>query len=397
MRSTPALAACSKTRREPSTLSSRVASPAERIANARWTTASAPLTSVAHAAVVLDVALAVLGLLPAAIRGVERPARHAHDALDRARALERGHDRDAEVAGRAGHRHRQTLRRHRGGSIRSAAAIKRVSTRDSHRPLGGSTLSAAHGSIRSARTVSRPRRSPPGRARPSREFTASAPAPVAIPSAPAAAATSSRPSPVRIRSLPDPPCTVTSPPAAEDHVSRPVPRAGSRRPPRSSAGPRPQPPSATSPPTDAIERVAPGPAEETVSTRLAEQRVAARAAEHDVLAGSRIHHVVSGAGIDRVGTGSRRSSGRAQRRPRHDPRPCRPPGSRCRPGRRARRRRPRHRADRARACRSACRRRRSRSGSPPRATAPSRGERGDDQDESQCAPSHTPQCNPQGP
>ena len=48
MRSTPALAASSNTRREPSTLSSRVASLASRIANARWTTTSAPLTSVAR-------------------------------------------------------------------------------------------------------------------------------------------------------------------------------------------------------------------------------------------------------------------------------------------------------------------------------------------------------------
>src|SRR5215210_2435443 len=45
MRSAPALAASSKTRREPSTLSSRVASPASRIANARCTTTSAPFTS----------------------------------------------------------------------------------------------------------------------------------------------------------------------------------------------------------------------------------------------------------------------------------------------------------------------------------------------------------------
>src|SRR4051794_40725240 len=45
MRSAPADAASSKTRREPSTFSSRVASPASRIANARWTTMSAPFTS----------------------------------------------------------------------------------------------------------------------------------------------------------------------------------------------------------------------------------------------------------------------------------------------------------------------------------------------------------------
>src|SRR3954470_8446251 len=45
MRSAPADAASSKTRREPSTFSSRVASPASRIAKARWTTTSAPFTS----------------------------------------------------------------------------------------------------------------------------------------------------------------------------------------------------------------------------------------------------------------------------------------------------------------------------------------------------------------
>src|ERR671914_203362 len=44
MRSTPAWAASSKTRLDPSTLSSRVASLALRIAKARWTTTSAPRT-----------------------------------------------------------------------------------------------------------------------------------------------------------------------------------------------------------------------------------------------------------------------------------------------------------------------------------------------------------------
>src|SRR5918999_1512058 len=44
MRSTPAWAASSKTRLDPSTLSSRVASLALRIAKARWTTTSAPWT-----------------------------------------------------------------------------------------------------------------------------------------------------------------------------------------------------------------------------------------------------------------------------------------------------------------------------------------------------------------
>src|ERR671924_630596 len=44
MRSTPAFAAPSKTRREPATFSSRVASLAVRIANARCTTTSAPFT-----------------------------------------------------------------------------------------------------------------------------------------------------------------------------------------------------------------------------------------------------------------------------------------------------------------------------------------------------------------
>src|SRR5918996_5053116 len=45
MRSTPAFAASSNTRRDPSTLSSRVADPALRIAKARCTTTSAPLIS----------------------------------------------------------------------------------------------------------------------------------------------------------------------------------------------------------------------------------------------------------------------------------------------------------------------------------------------------------------
>src|SRR5262245_10681286 len=44
MRSAPAFAASWNTRREPSTFSSRVASLALRIAKARWTTTSAPLT-----------------------------------------------------------------------------------------------------------------------------------------------------------------------------------------------------------------------------------------------------------------------------------------------------------------------------------------------------------------
>src|ERR671910_334732 len=44
MRSAPAFAECSKTRREPSMFSSRVASLASRIANARCTTTSAPFT-----------------------------------------------------------------------------------------------------------------------------------------------------------------------------------------------------------------------------------------------------------------------------------------------------------------------------------------------------------------
>ena len=66
-----------------------MASPASRIAKARWTTTSAPFTSAAHAGRVGHVALAVLGLLPAGSAGVEGPARHAHDPLDAARALER--------------------------------------------------------------------------------------------------------------------------------------------------------------------------------------------------------------------------------------------------------------------------------------------------------------------
>src|SRR5690349_3527786 len=45
MRSAPALAASSNTRRDPSTLTARVASLAERIANARWTTTSEPFTA----------------------------------------------------------------------------------------------------------------------------------------------------------------------------------------------------------------------------------------------------------------------------------------------------------------------------------------------------------------
>src|SRR5919198_468233 len=45
MRSAPARAASSNTTREPSTLVARVASLAERIANARWTTTSAPFTA----------------------------------------------------------------------------------------------------------------------------------------------------------------------------------------------------------------------------------------------------------------------------------------------------------------------------------------------------------------
>ena len=50
----------------------------------------------------------------AAVAGLEGAARHADDALHRARALERVHDRQAEVAGRPRHSDREAGRRHAG-------------------------------------------------------------------------------------------------------------------------------------------------------------------------------------------------------------------------------------------------------------------------------------------
>ena len=82
--------------------------PASRIAKARCTTTCASLTRPRHARLVGHVALAVLGLAPAALGGVEGPARHAHDALDRARALERVDDPKPEVASGSGHGNRET-------------------------------------------------------------------------------------------------------------------------------------------------------------------------------------------------------------------------------------------------------------------------------------------------
>ena len=67
----------------------------------------------ANAALVLHVTLAVFGLLPAPLGGIERPPGHPHHALDRARALEGGYDGDAQIAGGAGDRNGQPLRRHR--------------------------------------------------------------------------------------------------------------------------------------------------------------------------------------------------------------------------------------------------------------------------------------------
>ena len=110
-----------------------------RIAKARWTTTSAPLTSAAHAACVGHVALAVLGLLQPRSAGSNGPPRHADDPLHRARALERVDDADAEVAGRTGHRDREAGGRHgavlsdTGGGARARrcalplAAVRRMS------------------------------------------------------------------------------------------------------------------------------------------------------------------------------------------------------------------------------------------------------------------------------
>ena len=92
----------------PSTFSSRVASLALRIANARCTTTSASLTRLAHAA-------RRRSRRPGGTRSCASRARRGRTAaapcptiaLDRARALERVDDAEAEVAGRSGHRDRQ--------------------------------------------------------------------------------------------------------------------------------------------------------------------------------------------------------------------------------------------------------------------------------------------------
>src|SRR5207248_11074717 len=73
-----------------------------------------PLHRVAHAGLVLDVAPAVLGLLPPSARGVERPARHPDDALHAPGALERGHQGDSEIAGGPGDRYGQSVLGHAG-------------------------------------------------------------------------------------------------------------------------------------------------------------------------------------------------------------------------------------------------------------------------------------------
>ena len=57
-----------------------------------------------HRLAVEHVALAVLGPLPAEVGGVEGAARHADDAPDLGRLLERAHGGAADVTGRAGDR-----------------------------------------------------------------------------------------------------------------------------------------------------------------------------------------------------------------------------------------------------------------------------------------------------
>ena len=61
---------------------------------------------------VQNVALHVLGPLPAVALGVERPARHADDPAHLRPALELADRRPPDVAGRAGHRNRQGLLAH---------------------------------------------------------------------------------------------------------------------------------------------------------------------------------------------------------------------------------------------------------------------------------------------
>ena len=119
------------------------------------------LHGVVDALPVLDVALAVLRLLPALRRGVERAPRHADDLLHLARALERVDERDPEVAGRAGNRDCQAVRRHGGQPIarllrvsRSRSTRSTGSARTRSRPLPQSTTSR---SPSSASTESRPR------------------------------------------------------------------------------------------------------------------------------------------------------------------------------------------------------------------------------------------------
>ena len=151
------------------------------------------------------VALAVLGLPPAVLGGVERPARHSDDALDRARALQSADDTDAEVARRARNGNGQATCRH-GRVLPHSSA-----------PAGGRAPWARD--VMAADDVRRvdERRVPSSpqttrSRRPSRAFTVSSPLPASIESLALPPEIRSFASPVRMRSRPPPPWTSMTPP-----------------------------------------------------------------------------------------------------------------------------------------------------------------------------------------